>query len=676
MSWTKYLALPPEITPFERQFLARLNIVALVFFYLHMPAIAMVAWANDTSPRLAVLLSLAVMIGPTIAHRMLDNPRSMSIVHGITAMFMGGLLVHFGQGPLQIEMHFYFFALLAILCMFANPAVNIAAALTVALHHLVVWWLLPSSVFNYSAQWWVVLVHAAFVVLETVAACYISRQFFDSVVGLEKIVEARTATIREQQREMRTILNNVEEGLLTINLDGRMASETSRAVKEWFGVPLAGENFAAWIGTRDANFGDWLGLGLEGVREGLLPVEMALEQLPSRISLGERTYAVHYRAVVNEEGAEASSSGAAPGKLLVMIADITEALCKQAAERYHADLLQAFQCMLRDKTSFLEFLAESDEIVNSIRDERYSGLDHLKRLVHTLKGNSAIFGMRYISEICHQVENDMAEPGGSLMAAQLVPLDRAWGQIRADIEKLIGEAGHDGIQVDGAEFAACLKALHDGVDAEEVARMIGSWRLEPTRKRLATMEQQLRRIAERMGKSNVVVTLESNDLRASSDRLAPFWAAMIHVLRNAVDHGVEDREERLRQGKPEQSVIRVATAMRGDQFVVTVEDDGPGVAWDTLRRKASELGIAGEVLSDPVKLICQPGLSTKDTVDEFSGRGTGMDAMAEVCRRLGGTMEISTRPMSGTRVEFTFPENQDLFYDARATALEDASTPV
>jgi len=61
---------------------------------------------------------------------------------------------------------------------------SVASAVTVALHHLVLWLFLPRSVFNYEAQWWVVLVHAAFVVLETIAACYISREFFDNVIGL------------------------------------------------------------------------------------------------------------------------------------------------------------------------------------------------------------------------------------------------------------------------------------------------------------------------------------------------------------------------------------------------------------------------------------------------------------------------------------------------------------
>src|SRR5207247_3855097 len=159
--------------------------------------------------------------------------------------------------------------------------------------------------------------------------------------------------------------------------------------------------------------------------------------------------------------------------------------------------------------------------------------------------------------------------------------------------------------------------------------MMESLRLEPTGKRLARIEQQLKGIAERMGKSNVSVSLEPNDLRFNSEHFAPFWSAFIHVLRNAADHGIEDREQRLKSGKPEQSVIRVATAMDGDRFVVTVEDDGPGVDWERLRTKADELGVAAGALEDPLQLICLPGGSSKDTVKELSGRGMGMGAEAD-----------------------------------------------
>src|SRR5260370_15562331 len=191
---------------------------------------------------------------------------------------------------------------------------------------------------------------------------------------------------------------------------------------------------------------------------------------------------------------------------------------------------------------------------------------------------------------------------------------KGWGMIRADTEKVTGEYRQSSIEIDDADYEAILQALRDGVDAGIVARMMESWRLEPTGKRLARIEQQLRGIAERMGKSNISVLIEPNDLRFNSERFAPFWSAFIHVLRNAVDHGIENREERQKGGKPEQSAIRVATAMDGDRFVVTVEDDGPGVDWERLRTKAGELGAAGSALEAPVKLVCLPGASSKATV--------------------------------------------------------------
>jgi hypothetical protein len=109
----------------------------------------------------------------------------------------------------QIEMHFYFFALLAMLAIFGNPMVIVVAAVTVAVHHLLLWATLPASVFNYAAPLWVVVVHAAFVVLESVATVYIARSFFDNVIGLEKIVHQRTAEIDARNRDMRLVLDNV-----------------------------------------------------------------------------------------------------------------------------------------------------------------------------------------------------------------------------------------------------------------------------------------------------------------------------------------------------------------------------------------------------------------------------------------------------------------------------------
>ena len=175
-----YLRLPAEMTDFESYYVRGMNRIALVAFACHLPLFVAVAWFNGTGPLLAAILTGAVLVVPLLAQQVLDNPRHVSMVHGFTAMLMGALLVHFGQGPVQIEMHFYFFSVLAVLAMFANPAVILTAAATVTVHHLTFWWFLPASVFNYDASFWVVGVHASFVVVESVAACFISRSFFET----------------------------------------------------------------------------------------------------------------------------------------------------------------------------------------------------------------------------------------------------------------------------------------------------------------------------------------------------------------------------------------------------------------------------------------------------------------------------------------------------------------
>ena len=116
----------------------------------------------------------------------------MAPFYGSTRLPLGAFLVPPGGGPMTIEMHFYFFVLLALLSVFGDPMAVITAAVTVALHHLALWALYPQVIFNYDAPVWAVLVHALFVVLESVGAVYVARSFFDNVIGLDRIVQART----------------------------------------------------------------------------------------------------------------------------------------------------------------------------------------------------------------------------------------------------------------------------------------------------------------------------------------------------------------------------------------------------------------------------------------------------------------------------------------------------
>jgi two-component system chemotaxis sensor kinase CheA len=270
--------------------------------------------------------------------------------------------------------------------------------------------------------------------------------------------------------------------------------------------------------------------------------------------------------------------------------------------------------------------------------------------VHTLKGNAGVFGLRLLAERCNELENHIAEEG---VQSDMEGLFQTWDRVRGDISTLIGEARHSGVEIDESDYRAVCEAVFDGVDAQRILRMLESWRLEPTAKRLARIEQQIRGIAERMGKDNVTVVVASNGLRFNPEGFGPFWSAFVHVLRNAVDHGTEALDVRRALGKPDQCTIRVATTLEAGSFVVTVEDDGPGIAWAALRAKAASLGLH---VADAEEVIFLPGVSSRSTVNEYSGRGVGMGAVRDACQALEGAIEISAGPDGqGTRFRFVFP---------------------
>ncbi len=196
----RFLLLPSTVSAFERDYLKRMNRIGVGFFALHVPVIAGVAAICGTGVLRAALFAAAACLGPVLATATFDNPRWVSVSHGVCAMAMGALLAYFGQGPMQIEMHFYFFVALALLITFANPTVILAAAGTAAVHHVVFWAVAPRSEFNYDAPIWTVLVHALFVVLEAVAACFISRTFFDQVVGAQALATERSVEIDRLQK--------------------------------------------------------------------------------------------------------------------------------------------------------------------------------------------------------------------------------------------------------------------------------------------------------------------------------------------------------------------------------------------------------------------------------------------------------------------------------------------
>ena len=135
---------------------------------------------------------------------------------------------------------------------------------------------------------------------------------------------------------------------------------------------------------------------------------------------------------------------------------------------------------------------------------------------------------------------------------------------------------------------------------------------------------------------------------------------LLHLLRNAFDHGIEDPATRIAQGKPPQGLIEISAAYRGNQTVITLRDDGGGIDVQKIRAKALEMGfdesdLAQAKPSDLLDLIFEPGFSTAKKVTDISGRGVGMDIVRTKLQQVRGQIHVDSRPGVGTTFTLTVP---------------------
>jgi two-component system chemotaxis sensor kinase CheA len=344
------------------------------------------------------------------------------------------------------------------------------------------------------------------------------------------------------------------------------------------------------------------------------------------------------------------------GDTLVVITDMTAELARARAEAAERDLLRLIERTSRDRAGFGEFIEETDRLIHRIEAaaERDADLDKdLKRDVHTLKGNSAIFGLTQIAEWCHLLEDGIAiSPRLDLGIVHL--LAHAWRDVKTKLEGVFGQLQRTGIEVDPEDIGELQAAIERGAPLGIVTKIIHNWTLERTRPRLDRFAEQIRGLATRLGKAEPTIDVADHRVRTDPVRFRSFWTVFSHVVRNAVDHGIEEPAQRTAAGKPEGGRIELVTRRDGNAVIIELADDGRGIDWEALRARATAAGLAHATRDDLVDAMFSDGITTRTTVTETSGRGVGLAALREVCTELGGTIQVDSERGRGTRFQFRF----------------------
>lgn len=171
------------------------------------------------------------------------------------------------------------------------------------------------------------------------------------------------------------------------------------------------------------------------------------------------------------------------------------------------------------------------------------------------------------------------------------------------------------------------------------------------------VQTDITRLAERLGKAKPKVVVESNGVRLPAKRFGAFWASMVHVVRNAMDHGIESPEERKAAGKPEMGAINLRSTETPDHIIIECSDDGAGIDWHAVAFKAGAAGLPSTTSADLQSALFASGVSTAKAVTDVSGRGVGLAAVHERCTTLDGTVAVTSTRGAGTRVVFSFPRH-------------------
>jgi len=185
-------------------------------------------------------------------------------------------------------------------------------------------------------------------------------------------------------------------------------------------------------------------------------------------------------------------------------------------------------------------------------------------------------------------------------------------------------------------------------------------RMQPIKKVFGRFPRVVRDLARSL-KKEVSLELQGEDTDLDKNLVEALADPLVHLVRNAVDHGIEMPDDRLAAGKDKSGTVLLAAEQEGDHILLTIKDDGGGMDPKMLRRKAVEKGVMDEEAAlrlddkEAFHLIFAPGFSTKEEISDISGRGVGMDVVKTRIVQLNGTIEIDSQPGAGTTLSIKVP---------------------
>ncbi|HGD1657929.1 TPA: Hpt domain-containing protein [Pseudomonas aeruginosa] len=336
-----------------------------------------------------------------------------------------------------------------------------------------------------------------------------------------------------------------------------------------------------------------------------------------------------------QEAAQEAASRRAPQELVKVPAELLENLVNLAGET------SIFRGRVEQQVSDVGFtLGEMESTIERVRDQlRRLDTETQAQILSRHQADAERAGYEEFDPLEMDRYSQLQQLSRALFesASDLLDLKETLAAKNRDAETLL------------LQQARVNTELQEGLMR---TRMVPFDRLVPRLRRI------VRQVAGELGKQ-VEFVVGNADGEMDRTVLERIVAPLEHMLRNAVDHGIESGETRRAAGKPEHGTIRLNIGREGGDILLTLSDDGAGIRLDAVRRKAIERGLmsADSDLSDHevLQFVLESGFSTAEKVTQISGRGVGLDVANSEVKQLGGSVSIQTEPGQGTRFNVRLP---------------------
>ena len=338
------------------------------------------------------------------------------------------------------------------------------------------------------------------------------------------------------------------------------------------------------------------------------------------------------------KAAIASSSTTAPS--VAPTAAAGEVADQSNEDKVPPDAAGPRRATIRVDVERLDFLADRVADIARYHTQLEQGFESVRRLGQVMRREG-----RSLERDLRSIDQDQAGAKDGISKA----VTQFLSSLRENNDELLEVASRGQEVVFTREYG--LKELETSVKA---------LRLVPLHTLFGRYPRALRDLAKEQGKQ-VRLTTEGGDLEVDNRVLENLEEPLLHIFRNAIDHGIEGPEERRDAGKPAEGHVHVTTHQGGSHVEIAVADDGRGLLPSTIVSAALRRGLITEgeadamPTSDIIRLVLRPGFSTRDQATDVSGRGVGLDVVRERVESLGGSVGVSGAPGVGTTIRLRVP---------------------